>query len=74
MKRTSLELPDELLHELVELTGEKTQSAAVVAAVKEYVRSTRVRQILKLKGSGAWQGDLREMRGETVKRRRRKAR
>lgn len=58
MKRTNLVLPAQLLDEVVRLSGEKTYSAAVTVAMEEFVRRARARQILRLRGSGAWEGDL----------------
>ncbi|MBM4063549.1 MAG: type II toxin-antitoxin system VapB family antitoxin [Planctomycetes bacterium] len=74
MKRTNLVLPEDLLEEVVHASGEKTYSAAVVVAMQEFVRRARARQILQLRGSGAWAGDLAEMRGDAAPPRRRKAR
>jgi hypothetical protein len=75
MKRTNLVLPEHLLDEVVRLSGKKTFSGAVIAALEEFVRRAKARQILKLRGSGAWEGDLSEMRGDAATPpRRRKAR
>jgi Arc/MetJ family transcription regulator len=74
MKRTNLVLPEELLDEVVRLSGEKTFSGAVILAMQEFVRRARARQILKLRGSGVWEGDLGEMRGDRAAPRRRKVR
>jgi len=71
MKRTNLVLDEEVLEEATRLSGEKTYSAAVMRALEDFVRRARARQILELQGSGLWQGDLREMRGE--RRRKKKA-
>ena len=38
--------------------------AAVDLALREFVRNARARRILELAGSGLWQGDLGEMRGD----------
>jgi Arc/MetJ family transcription regulator len=64
MKRTNLVLDEQLLEEATRLSGEKTYSAAVQRALEDFVRRARARQILELRGSGAWQGDLSEMRGD----------
>jgi Arc/MetJ family transcription regulator len=74
MKRTNLALPEGLLREVVQISGEKTFSGAVVVALQEFVRRARARQILKLRGTGAWEGDLGEMRGAASAPPRRKAR
>lgn len=62
MKRTNLVLDEVLLKEATRLSGEKTYSAAVQLALRELVRRARARQILDLRGLGAWEGDLAEMR------------
>jgi hypothetical protein len=74
MKRTSLVLPEDLLDEVVRLSCEKTFSGAVILALQEFVRRARARQILRLRGSGVWEGDLGGMRGDRAVPRRRKAR
>ena len=62
MKRTNLVLDADLLEEATRVSGEKTYSAAVMRALTEYVRRSKARQILELRGSGAWEGDLGAMR------------
>ncbi len=74
MKRTNLVLPEELLREAVQISGQKTFSGAVVVALEEFVRRAKARQILRLRGTGVWKGDLAEMRGDAAPRLRRKAR
>jgi Arc/MetJ family transcription regulator len=64
MKRTNLVLNKELLKEATRLSGEKTYSAAVMRALEDFVRRARAGQILELRGSGLWKGDLRGMRGD----------
>lgn len=65
MKRTNLIIDEEVLEEAMRLTGERSQSAVVRLALEELVRRARARQILELAGSGAWEGDLAEMRGDS---------
>lgn len=62
MKRTNLVLDEELLEEATRLSGEKTYSAAVMRALEDFVRRAEARQILELRGSGLWEGDLAAMR------------
>jgi Arc/MetJ family transcription regulator len=62
MKRTNLVLDGDLLEEATRISGEKTYSAAVARALTDFVRRAKARQILELRGSGAWAGDLGEMR------------
>jgi Arc/MetJ family transcription regulator len=64
MKRTNLVLDEELLEEATRLSGEKTYSAAVQTALRELVRRARARQILQLRGSGLWEGELSTVRGD----------
>ena len=64
MKRTNLVLDEQVLEEATRLAGEKTYSATVQRALKEFVRRARAQQILELRGSGQWEGDLGEMRGD----------
>ena len=62
MKRTNLVLDAEVLDEATRLSGEKTYSAAVMRALEDFVRRAKARQILELRGSGLWEGDLGAMR------------
>ena len=64
MKRTNLVLDEAVLAEALRLSGERTYSAAVDLALKEFVKRARAERILELAGSGLWQGDLGEMRGD----------
>jgi Arc/MetJ family transcription regulator len=66
MKRTNLVLDEQLLEEAVRLSGERTYSRAVERALEEFVRLRRARRILELAGSGVWEGDLAEMRGDVI--------
>ena len=74
MKRTNLVLDERLLEEAVKLSGERTYSAAVGRALEDFVRRVRANRILELAGSGLWEGNLAEMRGDrplrTARRRR----
>jgi Arc/MetJ family transcription regulator len=64
MKRTNLVLDGDLLEETLRLSGERTYSRAVERAMEDFVRRVKARRILELAGSGAWEGDLAEMRGD----------
>ncbi len=64
MKRTTLVLDGDILEEALRLSGERTYSSAVNFALREFVRRVRAKGILDLAGSGLWQGDLGEMRGD----------
>jgi Arc/MetJ family transcription regulator len=63
MKRTNVILDEALLKEAQTRSGERTYSATINAALKEMVRTLKVREGLKMmSGSGWWEGDLKEMR------------
>lgn len=68
MKRTNLVLREDVLEEATRLSGEKTYSRTVDRALLEFVQRHKARQILKLSGSGLWQGNLAEMRGDPPRR------
>ena len=70
MKRTNLMLDEQLLKEATRLSGQRTYSGTVQQALLDLVRRIKARQILELRGSGAWRGDLSEMRRDAPRRRR----
>jgi Arc/MetJ family transcription regulator len=71
MKRTNLVLDEALLEEATRVSGQKTYSAAVQLALRDFVRRARARQLLELRGSGLWEGDLSEMRRDRSAKKRR---
>jgi hypothetical protein len=73
MKRTNLVLREDLLEEATRLSHEKTYSGTVNRALDEFVRRLKARQILDLRGSGLWEGDLAVMRGDARRRRPRRS-
>jgi Arc/MetJ family transcription regulator len=72
MKRTNLVLEEQLLDEVVRLTGQRTYSAAVAQALHDYVRRAQAGRILELAESGRWVGDLAAMRDDRPAARRRR--
>lgn len=64
MKRTNLVLDEDLLEEAVRLSGQRTYSATVAVALQDFVRRAKAGRILELAGSGLWEGDLADMRGD----------
>ncbi len=62
MKRTNLVLDERLLEEANRVSGEKTYSATVQRALRDFVARAKARRILDLRGSGLWEGNLAEMR------------
>lgn len=65
MKRTNLVLDESALEEATRLSGEKTYSAAVMRALEDFIRRAKARQILELRGTGLWEGDLGAMRRDS---------
>jgi Arc/MetJ family transcription regulator len=55
-------LEERLLEEATQLSGERTYSAAVNKALRDYVRRIKAGRILELAGRGLWEGALSEMR------------
>lgn len=73
MKRTNLVLDEQLLREAMRLSGEPTYSRTVERALAELVRLIRAGRILELAGSGLWEGELGDMRGDVARPRKRRA-
>jgi Arc/MetJ family transcription regulator len=73
MKRTNLVLDEKLLEEATRLSGDRTYSRTVGRALADYVQRIKAGRILELAGSGLWEGDLAQMRGDRPARRARRA-
>ena len=69
MKRTNLVLDGELLNEATRLLGTKTYSATVNLALREAIRTHKIRSLPQYFGKGLWKGDLSEMREDRPQRR-----
>jgi Arc/MetJ family transcription regulator len=48
--RVTLNIPDELMTGVQNITGAKSKTKAVVTAVREFIRTKRMEQLLALKG------------------------
>lgn len=48
--RATLNIPDELISEVVQVSGEKSKTKAVIVAMQEFVRQRRLEKLLALKG------------------------
>lgn len=72
MKRANLVLDEQLLEDALRVSGERTYSAAVGRALREFVSRARAGRILDLAHKGAWEGDLSEMRGDSAPPKRKK--
>ena len=64
MKRTNVVIDEDLLEEAVRVSGELYVLAHHRARPAGIVRRAKARAIDQLAGSGLWQGDLGEMRGD----------
>ena len=62
MKRTNVELNEQLLSRGKKLTGIKTTKGLLEHALKELIRRRNQKRILALKGKVKWEGDLSQMR------------
>lgn len=60
--RTTLDINGKLLEDAVELSGEKTKTAAVEVALREYVRLRRKEMLLNLRGKVKIEDNWRELR------------
>jgi len=60
--RTNIVIDDELMKEVLKLTGLKTKREAVEQGLKTLVRLKRQEQIRKYRGKLQWEGDLDRMR------------
>ncbi|MDO8967925.1 MAG: type II toxin-antitoxin system VapB family antitoxin [Algoriphagus sp.] len=49
--RTTIEIPEELLEEVMKLTGATTKSQAIKLVLEEKIAQTKRKRIIKMKGS-----------------------
>lgn len=62
MSRTNIDLDDKLAEEGLKLSDFKTKKELINSALREFVSRLKRKGILKLMGSGCWEGDLSKMR------------
>ena len=62
LMRTNIEMDDDLLEEVMALTGHATQKATVDTALRQLRDKLLARQALLDLGGAGWDGDLDEMR------------
>jgi Arc/MetJ family transcription regulator len=60
--RTNIDIDNNLLNRVLELSRAKTKKEAVENALKEYLRILSQKELLSLRGKVKWEGDLDEMR------------
>lgn len=56
--RTNIDIDDEVIREVQELTGARTKREAVDFALRELLARHRRLDILKIRGKVHWEGDL----------------
>ena len=60
--RTHVDLDEALLDQVVQLGHFPTKKAAIQAALVEFVKTLKRRELLALRGQMSWQGDLDQLR------------
>jgi Arc/MetJ family transcription regulator len=60
--RTNIVIDDDLMKQVLKLTGLKTKREAVEQGLKSLVRLKQQEQIRKFRGKLQWEGDLDSMR------------
>jgi len=68
MSRTNIDIDDKLVKDGLKLTHLKTKKELVNYALEELIKKERRKRILDLEGKIQWEGDLRKMRADRVKR------
>jgi Arc/MetJ family transcription regulator len=59
---TNIDIDQEKLSKIMEMKQFKTKKEAVNAAIGEYLKVLICQELIELKGSQIWQGDLEQMR------------
>ena len=62
MKRTNIEIDEQLIDEGLKATGLASMKALVDRALRELVRRERQKRLLELRGKVTWEGDLAALR------------
>jgi Arc/MetJ family transcription regulator len=60
--RTTLNVKDSVLSDVVKMTGAKSQTEAVNKALAEWIRQKRLERLRGLRGKVKWEGDLDRLR------------
>lgn len=63
--RTTIDLPESLVDEAVQLSPQKTKTAVIIQALEEYVRKIRLQELKKFKGTVDINLDLATLRKRT---------
>jgi Arc/MetJ family transcription regulator len=67
--RTNIDVDDELMHEALRATGERTKRAVVHRALRLLVDTAGQTGIRRLKGQVQWTGNLDESRQDRIRKR-----
>ncbi|MBK6976732.1 MAG: type II toxin-antitoxin system VapB family antitoxin [Cytophagaceae bacterium] len=59
---TNIDIDDRKVKEIMTMMNIKTKKEAVNTAIDEFLRALSAKELLKLKGSNVWEGNLDEMR------------
>ena len=60
--RTTIDIDQKLIDEILEKTNIKTKKEAVDVALKAFLRSIKLRELSEMAGKVNWSGDLDAMR------------
>jgi Arc/MetJ family transcription regulator len=60
--RTNIDLDDQLINKALKYSRLSTKKDVVNSALKDFVEKHAKLEMLKMRGSVAWEGDLEEMR------------
>lgn len=62
--RTNIEIDDELMQQVLKITGLKTKREAVELGLKTLLKQKKQERIRSYRGKLAWEGDLDAMRAD----------
>ncbi|MEK6776820.1 MAG: type II toxin-antitoxin system VapB family antitoxin [bacterium] len=48
--RATLNIPDDLMSQLLQITGEKSKTKALITAMQEFIRQKKIKELLELRG------------------------
>ena len=61
---TNIDIDQKKIAEIMAITKIKTKKEAVDKALEAFLRVVSAQEILKMKGSNVWEGDLNQMRAD----------
>jgi hypothetical protein len=66
--RTTVDIPDQLLRDVQEMTGAATRRDALIQALEDYIRRQRIQRVIDVAGTLEFDVDIRELRNRDRKR------